>query len=240
MVSLIHNGSEITTWMVYNFKTESKSNIFKSQATFLRKISFLNFVRLAQRHWSCMPTHKISYFYPCTYEKTYLAVHFTKGCFLSICWQESQLAMLLVLSAKVSITCLLEIQARFLFFPLHKIIMSKSNRLFILYTISYTQCYNVNHINKVFTFLPTHLPAWEQGIPCQLSKQISELFFQMSAQVYSVLGQTEWRRRAFLEWANAQSYLWREGVMLTIIKVLTILFLLKGIENILVIFKINQ
>ena len=49
MVSLIHNGSEITTWMVYNFKTESKSNIFKSQATFLRKTSFLNFVRLAQR-----------------------------------------------------------------------------------------------------------------------------------------------------------------------------------------------
>ena len=38
MVSFTHNGSEITTWMRYNFKTKSKSA--KSQATFLRKTSF--------------------------------------------------------------------------------------------------------------------------------------------------------------------------------------------------------
>ena len=36
-------------------------------------------------------------------------------------------------------------------------------------------------------------PAW------QLSKQISKLFFQMSVQVYFVPGQTEGRRKAFLE-----------------------------------------
>ena len=59
MVSFIHNGSEITIWMAHNFKTKSKST--KSQAAFLRKTSFLNFkqqiIRLAQRHWSCTPTH---------------------------------------------------------------------------------------------------------------------------------------------------------------------------------------
>ena len=57
MVSFIHDGSEITTWMGYNFKTKST----KSQATFLRKTSFLNFklpiYRLAQGHWSFTPTH---------------------------------------------------------------------------------------------------------------------------------------------------------------------------------------
>ena len=40
MVSFILNGSEITTWMGYNFKTKCKSA--KSQVTFLRKTSFLN------------------------------------------------------------------------------------------------------------------------------------------------------------------------------------------------------
>ena len=40
----------------------------------------------------------------------------------------------------------------------------------------------------------------QQGILYwQFSKQISMLFFQMSAQVYSVPGQTEGRRKAFLE-----------------------------------------
>ena len=37
-------------------------------------------IGLAQRHWSCMPTHWNSYFYSHTYEKTYLPVQFTKGC----------------------------------------------------------------------------------------------------------------------------------------------------------------
>ena len=52
-------------------------------------------------------------------------------------------------------------------------------------------------ITNVFTFSST-LPVWVQGIPWQLSKQISKLFFQMSAQVYSVLGQTKRRRKGFL------------------------------------------
>ena len=71
-------------------------------------------------------------------------------------------------------------------------------------------------------------------------KQISKPFFQMSAQLYSVPGQTEGRMKAFLEQGNAQSYLYVEGVMLTIIKELIIPFLLKIIGNILVVFKINQ
>ena len=57
MVSFIHDESEIIIWMMYNFKTKST----KSQATFLRKTSVLNFkfqiIKLAQRQWSCTPTH---------------------------------------------------------------------------------------------------------------------------------------------------------------------------------------
>ena len=36
----------------------------------------------------------------------------------------------------------------------------------------------------------------------QLSKQISKLFFQVSAQVYLVSGQTEERRKVYLEWTS--------------------------------------
>ena len=36
----------------------------------------------------------------------------------------------------------------------------------------------------------------------QLSKQISKLFFQMSAQVYSVPVQIEGRSKAFLQWKS--------------------------------------
>ena len=38
--------------------------------------------------------------------------------------------------------------------------------------------------------------------PDSFSKQTSKLFFQMSAQEYSVLGQTERRSKAFLEWKS--------------------------------------
>ena len=81
MVSFAHNRSEITTWMRYNLKTKST----KSQATSLRKKICLNYklqiIRLAQGHWSCKLTHQNSYFYSQTFEKIYLAVNFTKGCF---------------------------------------------------------------------------------------------------------------------------------------------------------------
>ena len=56
MVSFIHNGSEITTWMGHSFKTKST----KSKATFLTTPSFnfkLAIIRLAQGHWCCTPTH---------------------------------------------------------------------------------------------------------------------------------------------------------------------------------------
>ena len=46
------------------------------------RTSFSNFklqiIRLGQGQWSCTPTHYNSYFYSYTYEKTYLAVHFTR------------------------------------------------------------------------------------------------------------------------------------------------------------------
>ena len=57
-----------------------QSNIF-----FKIRTSFLNLklqiIRLVQEHWICMQTHSKNYFYKYTYEKTYLAVYFTKGCF---------------------------------------------------------------------------------------------------------------------------------------------------------------
>ena len=38
--------------------------------------------------------------------------------------------------------------------------------------------------------------------PGSFQKQISKLFFQVSAQVYSVPGQTERRKKAVLEWKS--------------------------------------
>ena len=51
-------------------------------------------------------------------------------------------------------------------------------------------------IIKVFMILFL-LCLWEQGTPWQFSKQISKLSFQMSFQIYSLLGQTESERKAF-------------------------------------------
>ena len=65
----------------------------------------------------------------------------------------------------------------------------------------------------------------------------------MSAQGYSVSGQTEARTEAFLEWKrNDLSYelSLTVGIMLTVIKVFIMLFLPVRIGNILAIFKINQ
>ena len=45
-------------------------------------------------------------------------------------------------------------------------------------------------IIKVFIILLL-LCLWEQGTPWQFSKQISKLSFQLSVQIYSLLGQTE-------------------------------------------------
>ena len=51
-------------------------------------------------------------------------------------------------------------------------------------------------IIKVFIILFL-LCLWEQGTPWQFSKQISKLSFELSLQIYSVLGQTEGERKAF-------------------------------------------
>ena len=66
----------------------------------------------------------------------------------------------------------------------------------------------------------------------------------MSAQVYSVPGQSEGRKGGSSWNGKAKTYpinhLLHVGVMLTIIKVFIILFLLVKIGSILAIFKINQ
>ena len=52
------------------------------------RTSFMDFklqiIRLAQGHWSCTPTPQNSYFYSYTYEKTYLAVYFSKVVFSNL------------------------------------------------------------------------------------------------------------------------------------------------------------
>ena len=65
----------------------------------------------------------------------------------------------------------------------------------------------------------------------------------MSAQVYFVPGQTEGRRKAFLEWKSiylSYKLSLHMRVMLTVIKVFIILFLLVGIGITLAIFKIKK
>ena len=85
IVSSIHNGSEIT-WMGHSFKTKNtkpkQNNIFKKITSFLNLK--LQIIRLPQGHWTCTPTHYNSYFCSCTYEKTYLAVHFIKEFFFFV------------------------------------------------------------------------------------------------------------------------------------------------------------
>ena len=55
MGSFIHNGSEMTTWMGYNFKTKRA----KFQATFLIFFELQAAVDhyISTSHWSCTPTH---------------------------------------------------------------------------------------------------------------------------------------------------------------------------------------
>ena len=61
--------------------------------------------------------------------------------------------------------------------------------------LSFTHGGNVNYYKSIHHAIST-LPV-EKGTHWQLSKQISKLFFQMSVQVYSLLGQTEEERRTF-------------------------------------------
>ena len=85
MVGFIHNGSEITTWLGHSFKTKHT----KSRPTFLRYNVFFKF----QAADNSISTKKLELqantlkltFFSCTFERTYLAIYFTKECFLSIC-----------------------------------------------------------------------------------------------------------------------------------------------------------
>ena len=53
-------------------------------------------------------------------------------------------------------------------------------------------------IIKVFTILFLFC-LWEQGTPWQFPKQISKLSFQLSFQIYSLLGRTKGERKTFLD-----------------------------------------
>ena len=55
----------------------------KSRVTFSRAFLKLKIIRLAQEHWSCTQLIETAFSYNYTYEKTYLAVNFTKGYFLT-------------------------------------------------------------------------------------------------------------------------------------------------------------
>ena len=91
---------------------------------------------------------------------------------------------------------LLEIPARFLFFSLHKIQISQQQ----VYPLNYLLHIGLMlAISKVFTIL-CQLCLCDVGISdTQVAfKPNQSAFFQMNAPVYSVLGQTESRRKSFL------------------------------------------
>ena len=122
MVSFIHNESEITAWMGYSFKKHKiQSNIFKIRTYFLN--IKLQIIRLAQGHWNCTTTHRNSYFYSYTNEKTFLAVHFPKGC---------QFVDSKVLDLVPKYYLLAGDTSQVFIFSSHKIKMSKQHRLFII------------------------------------------------------------------------------------------------------------
>ena len=63
-------------------------------------------------------------------------------------------------------------------------------------------------IMKVFVILFL-LYLWEQGTPWQFSKQISKLSFQLSVQIYSLLGQTEGESKVFFAGCKKGDYIVR-------------------------------
>ena len=127
MMSFIHSGSEIATWMEHSFN----QNQAKAQNPKQHKIttSFLFWIwssKSLKGHWSCTPTHWNSCFYSYTYEKTYyLALHFTKRCFFC------QFVDRKVTGLGPNYYLLPGDTSQVSIFSLYKIKMSKQNRLFI-------------------------------------------------------------------------------------------------------------
>ena len=95
-------------------------------------------------------------------------------------------------------------QARFLFFFLRKIKSSKQD----IYSLNYFIHVEVMLSNMKAFIILFLLCLWEQGIPWQFLKQISKLSFQLSVQIYSLLGQTEGEREAFFGEYKKGSTLW--------------------------------
>ena len=128
MVSFIHNGSNITTWMGISLKPQSR----KSTAPFLRqqKLFRISSCRSLDQHKETGVVRqlpKTAIFIATPMEKRYLAIHFTK-----VCFSVKLLTEKLWIYCQSTITCLLEIQARFLFFSLSKIKMIKQHRFYFL------------------------------------------------------------------------------------------------------------
>ena len=63
--------------------------------------------------------------------------------------------------------------------------------------LSLTYRVNVNHYKKVHHPMLLLLYLWEQGTPCQFSKQISKISFQLTVQIYTLLGQTEGEKKVY-------------------------------------------
>ena len=95
-------------------------------------------------------------------------------------------------------------QARFLFFFLRKIKSSKQD----IYSLNYLIHVEVMLSNMKAFIILFLLCLWEQGIHWQFLKQISKLSFQLSVQIYSLLGQTEGEREAFFGEYKKGSTLW--------------------------------
>ena len=112
------------------------------------RTSFLNLkqkiIRLAQGHWSCTPTHWNSFFMATSMKKNIWQLILAKGVFVNLLtetlWVQSS-----------SITCLPEIQLRFLFVFLAK---DKNEQTTKIYDLNYLLHEGLMlNISKVFTIL---------------------------------------------------------------------------------------
>ena len=128
MVSFIHNGSEITTWMGIASKPKvqnlRQSNIFKKRTSFLNLK--LQIIRLPQGHWSYTPTNYNSYFCSCTYEKNIFSSSFYQRVFFCQFVDRNVVGLMPKYYLLAGDTSQI-----FIFFSLHKIKISKQHR-FIL------------------------------------------------------------------------------------------------------------
>ena len=133
IVNFIDNGSEIPTWIGYNFKSKST----KIQSNILKINIFFEF-QAEDQHKGTAVVHQLikrAIFIATPMKKHIQQFILTKFFFVNLLTGQERYEFS---AKKYYRTWLLEIQARFLFFP-YITKMSKQHRLLILQSISYIQ-----------------------------------------------------------------------------------------------------